>query len=92
MARQPPAESCEYAVPYQRAERGKQHEHPYVHLGYACGYGYELAHSRNEAAEECGGCAVVVEVFFGFLYLLLIDKAGMSESRVGESIHYGAPY
>ena len=50
MARQPTAESCEYAVPYQRAERGKQHEHPYVHLGYACGYGYELAHSRNEAA------------------------------------------
>ena len=39
--------------------------------GAACGYGYELAHSRNEAAEECGGCAVVVEVFFGFLYLLL---------------------
>lgn len=48
----------------------------------------ELAHGRYEAADKRAGRAVLVEILLGFLYLGLVNQAGVAQARVGKGIDY----
>ena len=88
----PPTETCKHAVPYSCTESREQGEHAYVHAGKPGRDAYELAHSRNQAADKSGHSAMLVEVFLGVLHFFSVEKTGMADTRIGEPIDKRTAY
>lgn len=78
-----------YGIPYACSQCGEEDEGAELHAGKSGRDGDELAHGRDEPADEGGNGTVLVEEFFGMLYLGLVDEAHVSESAIGELVDNG---
>ena len=83
-------DSGEHRVPKAGPERRVEQEGAHLHAGQTGGDRDELAHGRDEAAEESGRSAVLLEVFFGVADFFFVDKAHVADAAVGEAVDNGA--